>query len=219
MNILLAMEESGVVRDAFLARGHNAWSCDLLPSRGRAGNHLQGDVRWALDGALHKYPNVYDIRTGRSPIFIKWDMLIAFPDCTYLCSSGLHWNKRDPLRAAMTEDALTMVRLLMTCSIPKKAIENSIGCISTRIRKPDQIIQPYQFGDDASKATCLWLDGLAPLPIDPAKRVPGRLVNGRERWANQTDSGQNRLGPSPTRARDRATTYPGIAKAMACTWG
>jgi hypothetical protein len=208
-----------VVRDAFAALGHNAWSCDLMPTR-RPGQHWQGDVR--------------DCN------FAAFDLMIAHPPCTYLSVSGLHWNKRRPERAALTEEALEFVRFLMAVPVPLKAIENPVSCISTRIRPADQVIQPHQFGHDASKATCLWLDGLPPL-------VPTELVNPRwvccgvpldmdaagkygcanchgdrkplPRWANQTDSGQNKLGPSPTRQRDRSATYQGIADAMAAQWG
>lgn len=197
MKILVACETSGRVRDALRARGHKAISCDLLASE-TPGPHIRGDVRnWLTP---------------------DWDMLIAFPPCPYLCSSGLHWNSRRPGRAEKTEEALAFVRLLLEAPIEKIAIENPIGCISTRIRKPSQIIQPYQFGDDASKATCLWLKGLPPLLPDRAP-IAGRMVNGRERWGNQTDGGQNRLGPSVHRSAARAKTYPGIARAMATQWG
>ena len=226
MNVLIACEESGRVRDAFNAAGWDAWSCDLLPTRGRQANHLQGDVRWAIDGQLGRFPNAVDMRTGNTPLFRRWDMMIAFPDCTNLTVSGLHWNKRRPQRAELTERDMEFVRYLMDADIPRIAVENPVGAISTRIRRPDQIIQPYEFGDDASKKTCLWLKNLPPLAIDPEARCRGRLVewpkgSGRmvERWGNQTDSGQNRLAPSPTRARDRAETYPGIAAGMVASWG
>lgn len=165
-----------------------------------------------------------------------------FPDCTYLCSSGLHWNKRRPARAELTEKALEFVAVLMGANIPRIGVENPVGCISSRIRKPDQIIQPYQFGDDASKTTCLWLKGLPLLTIDPDKYFPPRMVcscgkvykyeqefkhgcpacgagNAKPRWSNQTDSGQNKIAPGPKRATNRARTYPGIAVAMAAQWG
>lgn len=196
MRVLVACEFSGTVRDAFAAAGHQAWSCDLLPPE-TAGNHYQGDVRDIL----------YD----------DWDMLIAHPPCTYLCSSGLHWNKRRPGRAAQTEEALAFVRLLLDAPIKRIALENPTGCIGTRIRKADQIIQPYQFGHDASKGTCLWLKNLPPL--EPTQYIHPRLVNGRPRWSNQTDSGQNRLAPSANRWAERSKTYAGIAAAMAAQWG
>ena len=140
-----------------------------------------------------------------------WDMMIAHPPCTYLAGSGLHWNTRVPGRAALTEEALEFVRLLLTAPIPRIALENPIGCISSRIRKPDQIIQPWWFGEDASKATCLWLKGLPLLkPTDIIRKA---------RYANQTPSGQNKLGPSADRAKLRSLTYMGVAEAMASQWG
>lgn len=196
MRVLIACEYSGAVRDAFRARGHDAMSCDLLPTD-VPGPHYQGDV--------------FDV------IGDGWDLMVAHPPCTYLSSSGLHWNGRVEGRAAKTEDALAFVRALLDAPIPRIAIENPVGCIGTRIRKADQTIQPHQFGDDASKATCLWLKGL-PL-LTPTARVPGRMVNGKPRWANQTDSGQNRLAPSADRWKLRSATFPGIAAAMADQWG
>lgn len=196
MKILIACEFSGVVRDAFAALGHNAWSCDLLPSE-TPGNHIQGDATRILRN--------------------DWDMMIAHPPCTYLCSSGLHWNGRVPGRVEQTEEALRFVRLLLKAPIPKIALENPVGCISTRIRKYDQAIQPYEFGEDASKKTCLWLKRLPPL-ISTSLIAP-RIVNGRNRWGNQTDSGQNKLGPSESRSAERSRTYQGIAFAMAAQWG
>ena len=197
MRVLVACEYSGTVRDAFIRAGHYAMSCDLLPSESTIGDHYQGNVLDILDHG--------------------WDLMIAHPPCTYLCSSGLHWNKRKPERAQHTEEALDFVRTLLDAPIPKIALENPIGCISTRIRKPTQTIQPYQFGDDASKSTCLWLKGLPPL--QPTNFVEPRIVNGKQRWANQTDSGQNRLPPSPDRWKIRSETYVGIANAMAKQWG
>lgn len=195
MRVLVACEFSGIVRDAFTDRGHYAMSCDLLPCE-RPGEHYQGDVRDLLD--------------------CEWDLLIAHPPCTYLCSSGLHWNSRTPGRQALTEDALEFVRELLAAPIPRIALENPVGCISTRIRKFDQAIQPYQFGHDASKKTCLWLKNLPPL--QPTQIIEPRIVNGRSRWANQTDSGQNKLPPSKNRWALRSETYAGIAKAMADQW-
>jgi hypothetical protein len=143
--------------------------------------------------------------------------MIAHPPCTYLCSSGLHWNKKRPERAKMTLDALEFVQLLLDAPIPKIALENPIGVISTQIRKPDQTVQPYQFGHDASKATCLWLKNL-PL-LQPTQEIPPRMIDGKPRWSNQTDSGQNKLPPSKDRWKIRSTTYLGIAEAMARQWG
>jgi len=196
MKILIGCECSGVVRRAFRKRGHDAWSCDLLPAEDDQQFHLQDDVL-----------NV----TG-----LGWDLGIFHPPCRYLSSSGLHWNKRRPERTKLTEYALEFVVKLMNCAIPKIALENPVGCISSRIRKPDQIIQPYQFGDDASKQTCLWLVNLPKLV--GTKYVEPRIVNGKKRWSNQTDSGQNKLGPSDTRQTERSRTYDGIADAMSSQW-
>jgi len=196
MRVLIACEYSGAVRDAFMRAGHYAASCDLLPSESPLGDHYQGDVMDIIDHG--------------------WDLMVAHPPCTYLCSSGLHWNKRRPERAQQTEDALDFVRQLLTAPIACIALENPIGCISTRIRKPDQTIQPWQFGHNASKATCLWLKGLPPLT--PTDLIAPRLVNGRKRWGNQTDTGQNKLPPSADRWKIRSETYKGIADAMANQW-
>jgi len=196
MRVLIACEYSGAVRDAFKRAGHDAMSCDLLPTD-VAGWHYQGDVMDVIgDG---------------------WDLMIAHPPCTYLCASGLHWNKRRPERAQQTAEALDFVRMLLDAPIARIALENPIGCISTQIRKPTQTIQPWQFGHDASKATCLWLKNLAPLT--PTQTIAPRMVDGRKRWANQTDSGQNRLPPSADRWKIRSETYRGIADAMAAQWG
>jgi hypothetical protein len=198
MKILIACETSATVRDAFRKLGHDAWSCDLLPCEGDPAWHIQG-------GAL-------ETAYGQT-----WDMMIAHPPCTYLCSSGLHWNKRRPERAVLTEEALRFAINLASAPIPLVAIENPIGRLNTAWKKPTQTIQPHQFGHDASKATCLWLKGLEPLV--PTKWVEPRMVDGRPRWANQTDSGQNKLGPSPDRWKERSRTYQGIANAMAAQWG
>lgn len=198
MRILVACEFSGVVREAFRRSGHDAWSCDLLPAEDNSPYHFQCDI---LNGILTH----------------GWDLMIAHPPCTYLTVSGLHRNKKDPSRNEKTEAALEFVQHLLNAPIDRIALENPIGAISTRIRKPDQIIQPYQFGHDASKRTCLWLKGLPTLL--PTKYVEPRLVDGKPRWANQTDSGQNRLGPSPDRWKLRSITYEGIAAAMADQWG
>lgn len=193
MRALIACEYSGRVRDAFLTRGWDAWSCDLLPTDA-PGPHHQGDIRDLLGE--------------------PWDLMIAFPPCTYLCSSGMHWTTRGLRDPQSTEDALAFVRLLMDAPIARIAIENPVGCISTRIRKPDQIIQPWQLGHPESKATCLWLKGLP-------KLVPTSIVDrpAGGRWSNQTPSGQNKLGPSPDRWKERSKTYQGIAAAMADQWG
>ena len=191
--ILVACEYSGRVRDEFAARGWDAWSSDFEPSD-TAGQHYQGDVR--------------DLLTHH------WDMMIAFPPCTYLCSSGMHWTTRGFRDPKHTEEALNFVRLLMETPIHQIAVENPVGVISTCIRKPTQMVQPWQFGDDASKRTCLWLKNLPRLT--PTVILPLPLSG---RWANQTSSGQNKLGPSPIRWKERSKTYPGIARAMADQWG
>lgn len=193
MKILVACEYSGTVRDAFIALGHNAISCDLLPTD-RPGPHYQGSV---LD-ILHD----------------GWDLMIAHPPCTYLSVSGMHWTTRGLRDPRLTEDALEFVRLLLDAPIPKIALENPISVISSRIRKPDQIIQPWQFGHDASKATCLWLKGL---PLLKATNILQKPESGR--WSNQTPSGQNKLGPSTDRWKVRSATFQGIAEAMAEQWG
>ena len=195
MHILIACEYSGTVRDAFIAKGHDAMSCDLLPTD-VPGPHYQGDV--------------FDIINN------GWDMMIAHPPCTYLSVSGMHWTARGLRDPQLTEDALEFVTRLMAASIPRIAVENPISVISSRIRKPDQIINPWQFGHDASKRTCLWLKNL-PL-LTPTDIVKPRIVNGKKRWANQTDSGQNRLPPSEDRWKIRSETYTGIAQAMADQW-
>ena len=195
MKVLIACEYSGIVRNAFLKSGHDAWSCDLLPAED-AGPHIQGNVLKILSQ--------------------DWDLMVAHPPCTYLCSSGLHWNKRVQGRDKLTEDALEFIRHLLDAPIEKIALENPVGCISTRIMKPSQRIQPYYFGHNASKGTCLWLKNL-PL-LKGTKYVEPRIVKGKKRWANQTDSGQNKLGPTPDRWKLRSATYPGIAAAMAQQW-
>lgn len=193
----MACEYSGRVREAFRSLGHDAWSCDLLPSDDGSEYHLTSNVLSLLEDG--------------------WDMMIAFPPCTYLCSSGLHWNKRVEGRSEKTEEALEFVRSLMFSPINKIAIENPVGRIGTAIRKADQSIHPYMFGDDASKRTCLWLKNLEKLKATGF--VEPRIVNGKPRWANQTDSGQNRLAPSADRWKERSKTYQGIANAMAHHWG
>lgn len=204
--MLIAFESSGEVRRAFRDAGCNAYSCDLLPADdGETTYHIQDDVRHAI---------------GKQcvPGWPMWDLIIAHPPCTYLCSSGLHWNKRDATRDAKTEAALKMVAWLLQLADTgvRIVVENPIGCISTRITKPTQIIQPYQFGEDASKSTCLWIHGLPPLKS--TNYIEPRIVNGKKRWANQTDSGQNKLSPSPGRWKERSKTYSGIATAMAEQW-
>lgn len=192
MKVLIACESSGTVRDAFIRAGHDAMSCDMLPTE-QPGPHYQGDVRDVL--------------------YNGWDLLIGHPPCTYLSVSGMHWTTRGLRDPKLTEDALAFAKLLMGAPIAKIAIENPVSIISSRIRKPDQIIQPFQFGHDASKKTCLWLKGLPPLR--PTEFVEPRIVDGKPRWGNQTDSGQNKLPPSSDRWRMRSKTFSGIAEAIA----
>lgn len=217
MRVLVACERSGIVREAFRALGHDAWSCDLEPADDASPLHIQGDVLRVIGG--HIPPGMVGESAWRDvPMFRRWDLLAAFPPCTYMAVSGLHWNSRIAGRAEKSEQALDFVRALMVAQIPRICIENPVGLIGSRIGPATQYVNPYDFGDDASKKTGLWLQGLPPLVADPAQRVAGRMVNGRERWSNQTDSGQNRLGPSPDRAKLRSQTYPGIAAAMAAQW-
>lgn len=205
MNILLACQKSGYLRELLWRAGHNVWTCDLEPAEDVTRFHLQRD---AIQAAYHPAPFI----AGR------WDCMIAMPECRNLCSSGQHHNGKPGQRTQQdVEDAVTFATALKDAPIKHKCIENSIGILSTRWRKPDQIIQPHWFGDDASKGTCLWMDDF-PLLV-PSNPVAPRAVvyEGKVcyRWANQTDSGQNRLRPSPTRSADRARTYPGIAAAFA----
>ena len=205
----------------------------MLPTE-RPGPHLQGDALQAIRSR-------------------EWDLLVVHPPCTYLTVSaswaftdGPYHQRVKPgtlvgaARRAARADAIAFARALLDCDIPRVALENPVGALSSAIRKPDQIIHPYQFGHDASKATCLWLKGLPPLPLSPAQFVAPRIVcrkcgapgTGKgcgecgadagsmlPRWANQTDSGQNRLSPSIDRWAKRSITFPGIADAMAATWG
>lgn len=196
MKILIACEFSGIVRNAFSSRGHDVISCDFLPTE-LDGVHYQGDV--------------FDIINN------GFDLMIAHPPCTYLCCSGLFRNKNNPERAQKTLEALNFVRKLLTANIDKICLENPVGRINTAIRKPDQYIQPFDFGEDASKKTGLWLKNLPKL--EKTKYIEPRWVNGKPRWANQTDSGQNKLPPSKDRWKIRSKTYPGIATAMSNIWG
>jgi hypothetical protein len=196
LKVLVACEYSGRVRDAFTRIGHFAMSCDLLPTESD-GLHYMGDVFDIIDQG--------------------WDIMIAHPPCTYLAVSGMHWTTRGLRDPKLTEDAREFVQKLMNAPVNKICIENPISVISSRIRKPDQIITPYQFGHDASKKTCLWFKNLKPL--QPTNMIEGRLVDGKRRWGNQTDSGQNKLAPSDDRWKERSRTYQGVADAMASQWG
>lgn len=197
MKILIACEFSGIVRDAFSRAGHYAMSCDLLPSE-TPGLHYTGDVKDVLgDG---------------------WDMMIAHPPCTYLASMGIWWNKKRPERWPLTYAAREFVEAIWSASIPKVAIENPIGYLNRNWKKPTQIIQPWQFGHEANKPTCLWLRGLPPL-------IPTKIVGKGEfyvkangtrmsKWSHIT-SGTNK----EKRAKIASKTFTGIADAMADQWG
>lgn len=193
MKVLVACEFSGIVRSAFRARGHDAWSCDILPSEDRTDQHIQDNVL--------KHLRRFDFNDQVGYFESPWDMLIAFPPCTHLASSGARWFKDKQKEQA---EAIEFVRTLLLCKIPKIAIENPIGVLSTHIRKPDQIIQPWQFGHGETKATCLWLKNL-PL-LKPTNVVLGRTP--RVHFAS----------PSPDRWKERSRTLPGIAAAMATQW-
>lgn len=215
MKILVACEYSGRVREAFRALGHEAWSCDLLAADDASPYHIQGDCVPLLGEG--------------------WDMLIAHPPCTYLTNSaawaftdGPYHQKVKPgtlvgaRRRESREEALHFVETLMRAPVPMICVENPRGCIGTRLPVLElgfarTTVQPYDFGDDASKATDLWLRGLPPLR--PTKYVEPRVVEGKPRWGNQTNSGQNRLSPSEDRWKVRSVTYQGIADAMAAQWG
>lgn len=181
MKILVACEFSGIVRDAFIRAGHNAWSCDLLPTDA-PGPHIKDDVLNAMSA--------------------DWDMMVAFPPCTHLAVSGARWFKDKQKEQA---EALGFVKALLDAPIPKIALENPVGVISTKIRKPDQIIQPWQFGHGETKKTCLWLKNLPLLE-------PTNIVEGRKPRVHYES-------PGPDRWKRRSITYQGIAQAMAEQWG
>ena len=181
MKVLIACEFSGTVRDAFILLGHEAVSCDLLPSD-KPGPHIQDDVLNIIDQG--------------------WDLMIAHPPCTHLAVSGARWFKDKKAEQSL---ALEFVRNLLLAPIPRIALENPVSIISSKIRRPDQIIQPWQFGHGETKATCLWLKGLP-------KLVPTNIVDGRE-------ANVHRMSPSPDRWKLRSLTYKGIAEAMAKQWG
>lgn len=181
MRVLVACEYSGIVRDAFIALGHKALSCDLLPTE-REGPHYQGSV--------------FDVLAE------GWDLMIAHPPCTHLAVSGARWFKD---KLPEQREALDFVQRLLEAPIPHIALENPISIISSRIRKPDQIIQPWQYGHGETKATCLWLKNLP-------KLVPTDIVDGREHRVH-------RMPPSPDRWKERSRTFTGIAAAMASQWG
>ena len=182
MKVLTACEFSGVVRDAFAALGHDAWSCDLLPSE-KPGQHIQGDALKVMESQ-------------------PWDLMIAHPPCTHLAVSGARWFKG---KATEQTEALFFVDALLASRIKHICLENPISIISSRIRKPDQIIQPWQFGHGEVKATCLWLKNLP-------KLVPTNIVSGREARVHK-------MAPSPDRWKERSRTLSGIAAAMTEQWG
>jgi hypothetical protein len=190
VRVLVACEYSGVVRDAFRARGHSAWSCDLLPSEDDD-FHMQKDVREVLD--------------------FGWDLMIAHPPCTHLAISGARWFKD---KVEEQKQALAFVRILMNAPIPRICLENPISIISSLIRKPDQIVQPYFFGDPFRKSTCLWLKNLPLLvPTDMVDQGETHVTKSGKRipaWYN--------LPPSADRWKVRSTTFKGLANAMASQW-
>jgi len=182
MRVLIGAEFSGIVREAFRAKGHDAWSCDLLPTEIPSPYHIQGDVLSILNDG--------------------WDMMICHPPCTHLAVSGARWFKD---KEREQQEALEFVRQLLAASIDKIALENPVSIISTHIRKPDQIIQPWMFGHGETKKTCLWMKNLPLL-------IPTNIVDGREARVH-------RLPPSENRWKERSRTFPGIAAAMAEQWG
>ena len=184
MKVLVACEYSGIVRDAFTSKGHDAWSCDILPTES-PGNHFQGDILEHLNKG--------------------WDLMIAHPPCTHLAVSGARWFTEGKKPWSLQEDALDFVRKLLSAPINKIALENPISVISTKIKKPTQIIQPYQFGHGERKSICLWLKNLP-------KLNPIKIVSGRQQriW---------KMPPSKNRGKLRSLFYTGIAKAMADQWG
>lgn len=189
--VLVACEESQAVTIELRALGIEAYSCDREPSSGGHPEwHLQQDVAPLLKQ--------------------EWDMIIAFPPCTHLASSGARWFSEKKADGRQ-QSGIDFFLQFTTTNCPRVAIENPVGIMSTEYRKPNQIIQPWMFGEDASKKTCLWLLGLP-------KLKPTEIIK-KERYGNQTPSGQNNLGPSPERAKLRSKTYPGVASAMAKQWG
>jgi hypothetical protein len=185
MRVLVACEFSGIVREAFCKRGHDAWSCDLLPAEDGSTKHIQDDASTVA-------------RLG----LMEWDLMIAHPPCTHLAVSGARWFKD---KLVEQQAALDFVRNLLDAPIQRIALENPISIISSRIRKPDQIIQPWQFGHGETKATCLWLKGLP-------KLVPTKIVEGRHARVHLAS-------PGPERWKERSRTMTGIAEAMADQWG
>lgn len=195
--VLVACEFSGVVRDAFRAQGCDAWSCDFLPTE-VPGPHHQGDIM--------------------SFIHWDWDLMVAFPPCTYLCNMGVWWNHKRPERWGLTEEAVRFFKTLWEWPIiPHIAMENPIGILSTKIRKPDQIIQPWQFGHEATKATCLWLKNLPPLlstqVVEKGEFYTKKNGNRMAKWSHITSGTRKE-----ERARIASRTFKGVAEAMAAQW-
>lgn len=235
MNVLIGCEESGVVREAFRALGHRAFSCDLAPARDGSAFHLAMDVRQAIRLGVPQWIGEAGTLIHRPNYIEYWDLLIAHPPCTYLCNSGVRWFTTIPqiqkpgtayggLRVGRMNDAAELFADLLTCGIPKIAIENPVmhkyakAAIAMALQERGQTyeqairaatfqqsIQPWQFGHGEVKRTCLWLRGLPAL-------VPTQIVEGRH-------PAVHRASPGPTRARDRSVTYQGIAAAMAAQWG
>jgi hypothetical protein len=195
MKVLVACEYSGIVRDAFAAKGHDAWSCDILPTES-PGNHFQGDVLQYLDKG--------------------WDLMIAHPPCTHLAVSGARWFTEGKKPWSLQEEALDFVRKLLNAPIDKIALENPVSVISTKIRKPNQIIQPFQFGHNVSKKTCLWLKNLPNLKPTKIVKPDIVLVNGKKMSKMHYESFKL---PSKERSKVRSKFYTGIAEAMADQWG
>ena len=194
MKILVACEYSGIVRDAFAAKGHDAWSCDILPTES-PGNHFQGDVLEHLDKG--------------------WDLMIAHPPCTHLAVSGARWFTEGKKPWSLQEEALNFVRKLLDAPIDKIALENPVSVISTKIRKPNQIIQPFEYGHDVTKKTCLWLKNLPNLKPTKIVKPDIVLVNGKKMSRMHYESFKL---PSKERSKVRSKFYTGIAEAMADQW-
>lgn len=197
MRVLVACEFSGIVRDAFWRKGHDAFSCDFLPTE-VPGPHYQGDVMDIIDEG--------------------WDLMIAHPPCTYLCSMGIWWNYKRPERWKDTKKAISFVEKLWDAEIPMVCIENPIGILSTRFCKPTQIINPWQFGQEFNKPTCLWLRGLEPLKptkiVDKGKFYIKKNGARMSAWSHITSGTRKE-----ERARIASRTFQGIADAMASQWG
>lgn len=211
MKVLIACEYSGRVRRAFTAKGHEVYSCDLLPSDDNSPNHIQDD---AIKVIYEQGP---------------WDLIIAHPPCTYLTNSAEWAYKDGPYHQKVSPEtlvgegrrkarveAVSFFMKIWEAPCEKMVIENPVWFMSSLI-KPSQYIQPYEYGEDASKKTCLWIRGL-PL-LKPTKYIPPKIVNGKPRWGNQSPSGQNKMGPSKNRGHLKSLTYQGWADAMACQWG